>query len=334
MRIAIAGARDGSHIGGSLQRAALALGHEVAFFDTHDAFQASAPRRHLHWRLLHRPPRLQHFSNTVVTGALDFGAELLLATGLAPLNAEALLGLRRKGVQCINYLTDDPWNPAFRAGWLFEAVASYDRVFSPRRSNLNDLRQLGARDVRYLPFGYDADIFYPGEPYGAEHDVVFAGGADRDRFPLLRALLAADVSVGLYGAGWARVREFRAHARGLVEPVELKHLVAASALALCIVRRANRDGHVMRTFELPAMRACMLVEDTEEQRAILGDTVAYFHDVPSLLQRVHALLADGAERERLADAAYTRITAGQHTYADRLRTLLGLPHSAPLRASA
>lgn len=316
------GARTGSHIGGSLERAARALGHEVAFHDATSAFDGSAALRHLSWRLRRRAPRLEQFSQQVVQETRMFGADLLIATGLAPLPARAIRELRAAGIECINYLTDDPWNPAFRAPWLLDAVAAYDRVFSPRRSNLDDLRGLGRMQVSYLPFAYDQDLFFPGTAQGGPFELLFAGGADRDRFAMIEAVLERGYRVALFGAGWNRERAFRPHARGLVDPAQLKHAVAAAAVALCIVRRANRDGHAMRTFELPAMRACMLVEDTDEHRTILGETVTYFSSTEQLIEQLDGLLADRFVRDRLAAAAYARITSGGNTYADRLASML------------
>jgi len=91
------------------------------------------------------------------------------------------------------------------------------------------------------------------------------------------------------------------------------------------VRRSNRDGHCMRTFELPAMRTCMVVEDTEEHREIFGpdgECVTYFQSPEELLAAVRRLLADDEARTRLADACHKRICGGRNTYRDRLVQML------------
>jgi spore maturation protein CgeB len=83
----------------------------------------------------------------------------------------------------------------------------------------------------------------------------------------------------------------------------------------------------MRTFEIPAIGACMLVEDTEEHREIFGpdgETVVYFRAIPEMIGKSRWLLERRAERQRLAAAAHARIVAGCHTYQDRLAAMLGL----------
>ena len=44
----------------------------------------------------------------------------------------------------------------------------------------------------------------------------------------------------------------------------------AAKVNLCLVRRAKRDGHVMRSFEIAAVGGCMLAQDTDEHREIFG----------------------------------------------------------------
>jgi spore maturation protein CgeB len=103
--------------------------------------------------------------------------------------------------------------------------------------------------------------------------------------------------------------------------------VGAAKVALCLVRRGNRDGNCMRTFELAAMGSCMLTEDTGEHRAILGpdgEATVYFQSIPDMLAKVRWLLDHEYERQRLQAAVRARILRGNHTYRDRLHSILHL----------
>jgi spore maturation protein CgeB len=237
------------------------------------------------------------------------------------------------GVYRLNYLTDDPWNPAFRARWFLEALPLYDKVFSPRRANIAELVKLGCQAVEYMPFAFDHQLCYP-QPADAKElshlsaDILFVGGADRDRIPVIAALAAAGFSIALYGDYWERFPETRPYFRGYGSPETLRKATDAARVALCLVRRANRDGHVMRSFEIPAICACMLVEDTEEHREIFGldgETVVYFRCIPDMIEKARWLLDRPAERQMLAAAAHSRIVNGCHTYRDRLAAMLGPP---------
>ena len=319
------------HIGAHFVRAANTLGIEVLILDMDRAFSAPRVVRFLWWRWDRRPVHLRRFSQAVVERCRQLRPRWLLTTGLAPVDEQALQAIGRMGIPRLNYLTDDPWNPAHRARWFFRALPHYDHVFSPRRANLDDLRRLGCPQVSYLPFAYDPSLHFPEPPCTPEEkarfgcDVVFAGGADRDRLPYITALIRAGFRVALYGGYWDRYLETRPYARGHADPKTLRKAIGGAKVVLCLVRRANRDGHAMRTFEIPAMRGCMLVEDTEEHREILGEdgeAVVYFRTIPEMVERLRWLLEHEDERERLRQAAYERIARGRNTYKERLKTML------------
>jgi spore maturation protein CgeB len=327
-RLLIVGNPEQIHVGAHLARAARKAGLAAHICDTRAAF--AVPRLVLlfHWRLRgHHPPQLRAFGRHVVETCASFRPQWLLATGLAPLSASVLREVRQQRVDCINYLTDDPWNSAHRSDWFLDALPSYDRVFTPRRSNLQDLEDADCQQVAYLPFAYDPDLHFP-EALATEEekrqfgcDVLFFGGADRDRLPYITALLGAGLHVHLYGGYWERFSETKAHARGHADPSTLRKAVAGAKVTLCLVRQANRDGHVMRTFEAPAMGACMLVQATTEHYEILGEeqeTALYFHTVFEMIEKARWLVAHSEVRARLAAAVYARVIGRPNTYQDRL----------------
>jgi spore maturation protein CgeB len=226
----------------------------------------------------------------------------------------------------MNFLTDDPWNSHHTARWFMRALPEYDIVFTPRKANIEDLRLAGCTRVQYLPFAYSPDVHYPDPPanrdeekhYGA--DVFFAGGADADRVPYLAALIDRGVKVALYGGYWGRYRETRISDRGHATLEMMRKAAFCAAVSLCLVRRANRDGHSMRTYELAASSACILAEDTEDHREILGRdgiSAVYFRSIPEMVEKARAIIADRAVRNRLAAGARSWIRSRPNTYADR-----------------
>ena len=271
------------------------------------------------------------FSGLLIRTCTDFGATCLLSTGIAPIEETTLRRLGKLGVRRINFLTDDPWNRAHYAPWFLKALPHYDHVFSPRRANLEDLRRAGCCNVTYMPFAYAPGVHFSDPPLTAEEnrrlaaDVIFAGGADHDRLPWIRALIDAGFSIALYGGYWDRQSDTKRWDRGIAGTHEIRRAVAAARVALCLVRQANRDGHAMRTFELAAMGACILAEDTAEQREILGEDgkgVVYFRSCPEMIEKTRWLLEHDIERRRLRDCARERLSSGKNTYADRLIAML------------
>ena len=333
-KLLLVGNPDSVHVGAHLYQAAETTGLCVMFCDSRRAFAGPAWRVKFNWWMRgHRPPRLRAFSQEVVQACREFQPLWMLSTGLAPLDASALQVIGQLGVLRLNYLTDDPFNPAHRPPWFLQALPHYDHVFSPRRANMEDLRRLDCPAVSYVPFAYAPELHFPEPSATAEEqarfaaEVVFAGGADCDRVPYMTALIRAGFKVALYGGYWERYLETKAHARGYADPQTLRKAIKGAKVALCLVRRANRDGNAMRTFEVPAIGACMLVEDTEEHQEIFGEegkAVAYFRDVNDMVEKLRWLLAHNDERQRLAQTAHRLITQGKHTYRDRLMTMLAL----------
>jgi hypothetical protein len=279
-----------------------------------------------------RPVRLREFGADLVATLRNTPPQCLLTTGIAPVDRGTLDAVRALGVAPINFLTDDPWNPAHRAPWFFEALGAYDHVFSPREANLGDLRTLlSTETVSYLPFGYAPDVHFPQPPDGEadrarfDADIMFAGGGDDERRPMLAAFVRAGFRVALYGGYWDRHPDTRQAARGHVDAAGLRQATAGAAICLCLVRRANRDGHAMRSYEVPAMKGCVLAEDTADHRRLFGDegvAVCYFNDVDEAMAKARRLLADAHERARLTASAHHVVTSGGHRYADRLQALL------------
>src|SRR5262249_40023749 len=159
-----------------------------------------------------------------------------------------------------NYSTDDPWNPAIRSNWHLRALPLYDLVFTPRRSNFDDFRHLGCAKVHYLPFGYDENLFASAE-YSNDtpaHDILFVWGAAPDRATFISEFMSYGPSVAVVGGYCERYPAFRQVALGAKSPEAIRALTAAAKVNLCLVRRANRDGHVMRSFEIAGIGGCML----------------------------------------------------------------------------
>jgi len=319
------------HVGSHLKHAAQELQLPTEFVNTREESHGLQLRQRITWHLFgHRPAHLVAFSRHVIQQCARYRPEVMLTTGFAPLDAESLKEIGRLGVHRINYLTDDPWNPAQRAPWFLRALLQYDEVFSTRRANLDDLQSLGCKRVRYLQFGFAPHIHFPealaptreGE---LEGDVIFAGGGDADRVPYIAALAHAGFRVALYGGYWNRFPETRSLTQGLKDPAFLRQAVAAAKVALCLVRRANRDGHCMRTFEIPAIGACMLVENTAEHQELFGpdgQAVVYFDSIPEMVDKARWLLGNELERNRLREAAHRLVWGGGNTYRDRLLLIL------------
>lgn len=338
-RLLIVGNPEEYSVGHFFEVAARELNIETQLQDVRSAYLGSWAKRQYHWLFGRVPSSLTSFSDQVVLSARKFRPTWVLTTGIAPLTVKSLETLRALGAQALNFLTDDPWNRNHYPPWFLPTLPLYEVIHTPRKANSEQLRMAGCRTVVYTPFAYCPTVHYPETQIGDmdrarfECDVFFAGGADRDRVSTIKALINSGCSVGLYGGYWNRFWDTRQHARGILSPAQIRSAVACSKIHLGLVRRTNRDGQSMRTYELAAMGACMVVEDTAEHRELFGregTAVSYFANDEELVKKVQRLLGDEDLRKQLSRQVYQLVTTGAHTYKDRLRTILGEPEVASI----
>ena len=81
----------------------------------------------------------------------------------------------------------------------------------------------------------------------------------------------------------------------------------------------------MRTFELPAMGACVLSEFTEKQAEFFSrDAICYYDSFDGMILHIEDLLKNSEKRTQYSKNALREIKQSKYTYADRLRTILDL----------
>jgi spore maturation protein CgeB len=335
MDLLIVGYSAPGQMGRYLGNAAEQLGLNYQILDVARAETSSRILGPYYWRLRDkRPANLARFAARVLDTCSVAKPSTIITTGVrVPLESSHLEKLRGLGINLINYSTDDPWNPAMRTRWFISSLPAYDVVFTPRRRNIEDFRRCGVRDIQYMPFGYDPAVHRPWEESlrpAAPSDVLFVGGCDTDRLPLIGAIADAGFNLALYGHYWRNYSKTRPYSRGFAKQDAIREASASAAVCLCMVRRANRDDHVMRSFEAAAIGGCILAENTKDHRDLYGSSdaaVRYFSSIPELVQQVRSLSTDTEARQRLSLGLRKRMAARTDTYADRLAAMLRYLHS-------
>lgn len=331
-RLLIVGSPEPGHVGAHLLQAAEELGVDARLLDLRAAWRGPGWLRRIHWHLFaKRPTALGPFGRYVLETCAAFKPQVLLCTGIAPVAAKPLHEIGRMGITRVNFLTDDPWNPRNGAAFFWRSLPCYDWVFSPRTANMGDLRACGCPHVAYLPFGYNPKLHYYEPPADREAqekyacDLAILGGADQDRVPLALAALEAGLTIKLYGGYWDRDKRLRRYWHGFVHDRELRQAAAGATAHLCMGRKANRDEHAMRSYELPAMGAALIVEKTPDHLALFGPegtAALYYSSIEEMVEKARRLAAQPLLAQALAANARQQIGLGKNSYTDRLREIL------------
>jgi len=228
----------------------------------------------------------------------------------------------------VNWATDDPFNRADNSRELLKSIPLYDLYVCTKKNIMSDVRRAGCANIVYVRFGYKPEVHFPEAPATVEEherfacDVMFVGGCDAHRIEYFEALIRAmpDVKLHLYGMYWERARALRPYARGFAVARDYRLAVGGAKIAVNLVRRANRDDHVMRTFEIPACRGFMLTERSSTHDELFSEDgeAASFGSPAEFVVKVRKYLARDEDRISIAAAGHRKVTQGRHTYADRL----------------
>src|SRR5271170_5874994 len=157
----------------------------------------------------------------------------------------------------VNYATDDPFNMRTGTRNLIESIPSYDLYACTKRAIMEDVSRAGCNRVRYVRFGYKPSVHFPDPPRTAQEsrsfgaDVALVGEGDADRLPFFTSMVKAmpSLNLALYGGLWNLRSGTRRYSRGGVRGREFRMALGGAKIAVNLVRRENRDDHVMRTFE-------------------------------------------------------------------------------------
>lgn len=231
----------------------------------------------------------------------------------------------------VNYATDDPIALQESAPEIYKSIPIFDLYASTKKMIIDDIKKGGCKNVIFLPFAYQPNQHYPEHPKNQREidrfnsDIVFIGGGDEDRIPYMKAISKIPgIRLDLYGGYWDRYPELAQFYKGFAINRDYRLAMSGTKIAPGLVRRKNRDGHSMRTFEVPACSTFLLAERTEEHQEIFveGRDVELFSTMEELINKILFYLKNDTARQRIAKNGYLHITSGKNTYQDRLLKIL------------
>jgi spore maturation protein CgeB len=284
-------------------------------------------------RLAGRPAGYRALNAALVAEAERFHPDLVLIAKGAYFAPATLAAVRAAtGASVVNWATDDPFNPASSTRDLVESIALYDLYVCTKRAIMDDVRRAGCANVAYVRFGYKPQVHFLEAPASDDEsrrfqsDVTFIGGGDDDRAPYFERLVRAipELRLHLHGGYWNRYPKLRRYWRGNATGRDFRLAVSGAKISVNLLRRANRDDHVMRTFEIPACGGFMLTERSATHGELFSEDneAAFFSSPDELAAKVRIYLGRDEDRARIAAAGHRKITHGRNTYGDRLAEII------------
>lgn len=235
----------------------------------------------------------------------------------------------------IYYSPDDIIAPHNLSWPLRLTFPEWDIVFTTKTFNVEELRRRDVKNPILIGNAFDPAIHRPmtpkeiGEDY-ERFDLVFVGTTERERFRSIERLAQAGLSVAVFGNSAGRLGpnwNMAAACNIVAGPValgtEYTRKMHFGKVALCFLRKINRDLITTRSIEIPAMARPMLAEKTPEHDLHFVDGVEYvgFEDDQDLIETARELIFDEDRRRRVGENAYARCVSSGYSVDHRAREM-------------
>jgi spore maturation protein CgeB len=242
---------------------------------------------------------------------------------------ETLKWIHDQGILLVNFNPDNPFIFSGRGsgnGYVTDSIPLYDLHFTYNlevKKKLED--QLHLRSA-FLPFGFEVpeEVFQLAAAEPELQKVCFLGNPDKKRAAVIEKLLAAGISIDLYGVDWNKFVSPHSLLRTF-PPVfkdEFWKTLRRYRVQLNLMRVHNEDSHNMRSFEVPGIGGIMLAPATTEHRMFFrdGEEAYLFSEIEECIQKAQHILTLGREEaDRIRDNARKRSLADGYTYRQRVK---------------
>ena len=322
---------------GSYARAFESLGCQVTRWDLPGAIQ-----RHTRLR------RLGKFINTfwpveawinkanreLILAARENQPDLILIGGAGMVRAGALAQIKVT-LPDTRLVLLWPDNPLRLMGYVIHCLPLYDLVATYSQSTVEVFARLGAPRVEWTPLAADLMLHSAQVAISDSQrqtftcDVGFVGNHRPEREEAVRALLAAGVSVKVWGHDyWRRdaldPKKVRLYWQG--QPLygdDFARAVRCSQISLNPIDPTNYPAANMRFFEILACGGVALNSACPDMEQLFPDGVAafYYQSSAELVDIVREILQDETRRRAVALAGHQQVLK-QHTYVHRAAHIL------------
>ena len=266
-------------------------------------------------------PWVAQLNREVLRLAGEHKPDVLWADKVLALRPATLRELRRLGVVCVDYLSDNPFGPRNDPGWrLFsKCIPDFDLHVVPRDCSVHALMAAGARDAMKIQFAYEPTVHFPPPMGWSDSDrgreVSFIGTPYDERAGFLTKLWKEHgVALSLNGAAqhWRTALSDEAQ-RTLYDGRELyggeyREAIWRSKINLSFVTHSNEDEFAHKSFEIAGCGGFLLAERSagHTARFVEDEEAVFFAGPVECAAKIRRYLPDAAARERVAAAGRAR----------------------------
>lgn len=248
---------------------------------------------------------------------------------------ETLQYIKKKSPKTL-LISYSPDNMALRhnqSQQYLECIPLYDYIITNKSYILDDLKKLGAKNVRFVNNSYESTFHYPRTLTPEDYkeiggDIGFVGAWEKERCESILYLAQHGLNVRVWGGGkWLKYKgmypNLTIEDKGLYSENYSKSFQAFK-ISLCFLRKMNFDLQTTRTVEIPACGGFMMAERTSEHQAMFeeGKEAAFFSTNEELLEKCKYYLSHEEERKQIATAGLKRCQTSGYSNEDTIRNVI------------
>jgi hypothetical protein len=306
------------------------LGHEVTLVNAETPTGGWRYQLYRVGNRLDRPPDVLGTNRAILQAVRHRRVDVVWIDKGRSIRPATLRTLREisPGTLLLTYSPDDMMNTDNQSVQYRANIPAYDVHVTTKSYNVQELLDLGAREVQFVDNAYDPATHRPLELTEEERrryatDVGFVGAYEQERGADMAWLAGQGVAIKIWGYLWDRLQpvppklDLRHEA---VRGDEYAKAVVASKIQLGFLRKVNRDLQTTRSIEIPAIGTFMLAERSPEHRRLFeeGKEAEFFDSREELLEKCRYYLEHDEERRRIARAGRQRCIDGGYSNAERL----------------
>lgn len=248
---------------------------------------------------------------------------------------ETLQYIKKKSPKTL-LISYSPDNMALRhnqSQQYLECIPLYDYIITNKSYILEDMRKLGAKDIRFVNNSYESTFHYPRTLTSEDYkeiggDIGFVGAWEKERCESILYLAQHGLKVCVWGGGkWLKYKgmypNLTIEDKGLYSENYSKSFQVFK-ISLCFLRKMNFDLQTTRTVEIPACGGFMMAERTSEHQAMFeeGKEAAFFSTNEELLEKCKYYLSHEEERKQIATAGLKRCQTSGYSNEDTIRNVI------------
>lgn len=224
-----------------------------------------------------------------------------------------------------------------KSHYFTKAIKYYDFFFTTKSYGVKELKKIGAKKVFFINNSFDPKThrkIYLSNNYKSKFKcaVGFVGTWEKERAEYMYAVAYSGIIVKWWGSVSNRhffFEKFYSHPNLIknnnnILGEEYAKAINSFDIALCFLRRDNKDLQTTRSIEIPACGTFMLAQRTKEHQMLFkeGKEAEFFSSKNELIKKINYYLKNEKERVKIAEAGRKRCQKSGYSNYTAIKNIL------------